>query len=554
MNDELGMNSKKNNIPKLFGSILLISVLFSIIMGVRAQQPPPRPSSAPARPMNPNIKIIELRQADILLKREESEAMVLKDNVILYHDGALMHCDSAYWFQHQNRFEAFSRVRINQGDTLFVNGDYMTYDGNIKIAKLRHNVRLEDKKATLFTDSLDFDRMQNLGYYFEGGMLVDDKNKLTSFWGQYNTINKDALFIDSVKLVNPEYTIHSEKLRYNTASKIADILGPSTIVSDSGTIHTSEGWYNTVTEESRLLNRSDVVSSDGTKTLIGDTIDYNRKTGIGKVQGNMKLHDTQRKAILYGNYGYYDDKKGYALARDSAYVIDYSQKDSLFLRGDTLEMTTDSTYRELKAMGKVRFYRNDIQGVSGLMHYVSKDSVLYMKNNPVIWNKNQQVMGDEIHVFMKDSVIDKALIKHFSFAIQQRPDTAQFNQLKGKDMTATFKDGNIRRVLVEGGAESLYYLLDEQNTIVGLNNLQGPVMRIGLSNDEIEDIRVIGEGKAVLTPIPQLQSEDKLLNGFLWLNELRPKNRYDIFRTETGKSASDAPKPKRFIRDEDVMR
>ena len=262
---------------KLFSieSALIFSVLFVFILAVKAQQPIMPP------------KIIELRQADELTKAANRDVQILKNNVIFFHEGAFMYCDSAYLYEKSNRFEAFSNVEIDQGDTLFVYGDYLHYDGDTKLARLRKNVRMEDKQVTLFTDSLNYDRLNNLGYYFDGGMLVDEENELTSFWGQYNPENKEALFSDSVKLINEEYTIFADTLKYNTLSKIANILGPSTIVSDSGYVKTTRGWYNTITDDSQLLDRSTVYSSNNDKTLTGDTIYYNRTTGFGTVHGNM---------------------------------------------------------------------------------------------------------------------------------------------------------------------------------------------------------------------------------------------------------------------------
>ena len=331
------MREKKQHILFSIESALIFSVLFVFILGVKAQQPPAQP------------KIIEMRNAGELVKRPATEAQVFLNDVVFYHEGAFMYCDSAYLYEEANRFEAFSNVIINQGDTIFVYGDYLDYEGNIKLAKLRNNVKMEDNQATLYTDSLNYDRMNNLGYYFDGGMLVDEENELTSFWGQYNPNNYEALFSDSVKLVNEQYTIFADTLKYNTSSKVVDILGPSSIVSDSGYIHTTRGWYNTITDDSQLLDRSTVYSSNGDKTLTGDTIYYNRTNGLGTVHGHMHLQDTAMKVILQGNYGYYNEKTEFALATDSAFAIEYSQKDSLFLHGDTLTMLTDSIYREVKA-------------------------------------------------------------------------------------------------------------------------------------------------------------------------------------------------------------
>ena len=460
-----------------------MSVLFLVIVSVRAQQPPPQQ-------VNPNVKIIELKQADLWSKRANFEPQILTNNVVFYHEGAFMYCDSAYLYEKDNSFEAFNNVRMEQGDTIFVYGDYLHYNGNTQLARLRDNIRMEDRQVTLFTDSLNYDRMANLGYYFDGGMLVDDENELTSFWGQYDPSSKDALFSDSVKLVNEEYTIYADTLKYNTDSKIADILGPSRIVSDSGYIHTNKGWYNTSTDDARLLDRSEVYSNDGTKVLIGDTIFYNRYTGIGKVFGNMVLEDTEREAILHGNYGYYDEKIEYALATDSAYAIEYSQGDSLFIHGDTLIMVTDSAYRDIKAYYDVRFYRSDMQGICDSMNYVSKDSILYMSGNPVIWNNSNQMLGNQIDVYMNDSTIEKMHVKDYALAIQDRQEENQYNQLSGRDLTAFFREGELHNVLVKGNAESLYYLVEEDSTVIGLNKTESAFLSMDVRDDKIQKIKL----------------------------------------------------------------
>ena len=511
---------KKRNQHKLFSieSALIFSVLFVFILAVRAQEP-----SAPP-------KTVELRQAKELRKTATSDVQILKDDVVFFHEGAFMYCDSAYLYEQSNRFEAFSNVEINQGDTIFVYGDYLHYEGNTRLAKLRNNVRMEDSQATLFTDSLNYDRMNNLGYYFEGGMLVDEENELTSFWGQYNPENNESLFSDSVKLVNEQYTIFADTLKYNTRTKIADILGPSTIVSDSGYIHTTRGWYNTISDDSQLLDRSTVYSSNEDKTLTGDTIYYNRKSGLGTVHGNMHLQDTAKKMILQGNYGYYNEKTEFALATDSAFAIEYSQTDSLFLHGDTLTMLTDSIDREIKAFHNVRFYRNDLQGVCDSMEYISKDSILYMYIEPIIWHENNQIIGQEMNIYLNDSTIDKVHVKNYAFSIQDRQKDDQYNQLKGRDMTAHFKDGELRYILVEGDAQSLYYLEEDDGTIIGLNKTQSAYLSMDIFKNELQKLKLWSSTTAETNPLSLLKPEDKKLKDFIWYENVRPMTKMDIFR------------------------
>ena len=281
-------------------------------------------------------------------KNVKQDAQVLVGDVRFRHDSSYMYCDSALFYKTDNSLEAYSNVRMEQGDTLFVYGQYLRYDGNTKIARLRENVRMENGQVTLFTDSLNYERIPNIGYYFEGGMIVDSLNQLSSYYGQYSPSTKLAVFNDSVRLENPNFTLISDTLHYNTDSKISTILGPSVIVSDSGTIHTSRGWYDTVHNTSMLLDRSEVIS--GNRFLTGDSISYDRGNGFGEVFGNMSIRDTLQHIILQGEYGYYNEKNGYAFATDSARCLEYSQGDTLYLHADTLQMVTiDSIYREVKA-------------------------------------------------------------------------------------------------------------------------------------------------------------------------------------------------------------
>lgn len=524
--------------------ILLSGMLFVLMLSARSQQPPP---------VDPAVKIVELKQANLLYKRADFEAQILKDSVVFYHEGAYMYCDSAYLFERTNSFEAFSNVRMEQGDTIFVYGDYLHYDGNTRLARLRNNIRMEDRQVTLFTDSLNYDRAANLGYYFDGGMLVDEKNELTSFWGQYDPVSKDALFIDSVKLINEDFTLFADSLKYNTESKVADILGPSTILSDSGFIKTSRGWYNTDTDDARLFDRSEIYSNDSTKVLIGDTIHYNRATGQGEVFGRMYLEDLKQKAILRGNYGTYNEKTEYGMATDSAYAIDYSQKDSLFLHGDTLKMIADSTYKNIYAYYNVRFYRNDIQGVCDSMSFVQRDSLLSLHGNPVIWNEGNQILGNRIDIYLNDSTIEKAHVRDYALAIQDRQVTGQYNQISGRDLKAFFTEGELRHVLVEGNAESLYYLVEEDSarTVIGLNKTESAYLSMDFMNDELEKLKLWSSTQAVTTPLSQLKPEESKLKGFMWLDYLRPLHKMDIFRRNERQGAdSEVQAPRRFSRDD----
>ena len=136
------------------------------------------------------------------------------------------------------------------------------------------------------------------------------------------------------------------------------------------------------------------------------------------------------------------------MCTDSAMAIDYSQRDSLFMHADTFKIftyniNTDSVYRKMHAFNKVRAYRTDVQAVCDSLVYNSKDSCMTMYRDPIVWNNNQQLVGEQIQVFMKDSVVDHAHVINQAFSIEQLRDTVSYNQVSSKEMFAYFEDGDI---------------------------------------------------------------------------------------------------------------
>lgn len=508
----------------------------------KTQQKPPMTTQAPkAHPAKGGKKVIEIRKALFLDRRIGFEPQILKDSVILYHDGIVMYCDSAYLDEAANRFEAFGTVQVVQGDTLFLYGSYLEYEGDIKLLKVRKNVRLVNKDVTLFTDSLDYDRVGNIGYYFDGGMLVDSLNELTSYWGQYEPGKHMALFRDSARLTNPKFVMYTDTLLYDTQSKISTIVGPTRIESDSVTIYSTKGWYNTSTEQSLLLDQSRIINKEGDRTLTGDSIYYHKKEGYGEVFGNMHLQDTTKKVILTGHYGLYNERTNYAMATDSALAIEYSQADSLFLHADTLELITDSIYREMKAHKGARFYRSDLQGVCDSLQFNTKDSTLYMYQNPILWNENHQILGDTIQVFFNDSTIDWTHIWPNAFAIEDK-DSIHYNQVKGRDLKAYFENKSIKHILVSGNAESIFYPEEKDKSMMGMNQTESSFLSMDFEDKKIQKIKLWPKATGKMTPLADLKPELGKLTDFQWYDYIRPLNRDDVFRKVQRKAGWDSSK------------
>lgn len=482
-----------------------------------------------------------LLHSDLLRKdSRHPDAQVVVGNVVFRHDSIYMYCDSAYYYDQISSFEAFSNVKMVQGDTLFLYGDHLYYDGMTQIAEMRKNVRMENRTTTLLTDSLNYDRVYNLGYFFDGGTLMDEQNVLTSEWGEYNPSTKQSVFNYNVKLVNPQFTLTSDTLRYNTASKVADIVGPSDIVSDANHIYSERGVYNTATGKADLYNRS-VLTNEG-KQLTGDTLFYDRNTGVGEAFHNMVMKDTINKNMMTGDYGFYNENTKYAFATKKAMAIDYSQGDSLFLHADTLmlktlHLNTDSMYREMRAFHKVRFYRSDLQGVADSLVFSSADSCLTLYKDPILWNKQQQLVGEEVKIYMNDSTIDWAHIINQALSVEQI-DSVTYNQVTGKEMKSYFRNGQMYKTEVIGSVRVVYYPMDSDSTLIGMNVSETSQLDIYLKDQKLERMVMSPKSNGTLYPMSKIPEGADRLQNFVWFDYIRPLNEQDIFNWR-GKKVED---------------
>lgn len=491
----------------------------------------PKPIATVVNPLAGAKSLVYLENAeqlsyDMMFK---PDAQILRHNVKFRQDNALLYCDSAYFYQKANSLDAFGNVRIVQGDTLFVYGDVLYYDGNSKLARMRHNVRMVNRKTTLTTDSLNYDRLGNLAYYFTGGKIVDELNTLTSVWGEYSPATKEALFQRKVHLVNKNFVLDSDTLRYNTNTNVANIVGPTHILYNKETnIYSKRGWYNTASERMMLLDRSEVKQKDG-KTMTGDTIFYDKKEKYAESFSRVVLNDTVQKQTLIGYYVNYNEIKKTGLATDSAMLVDWSSKDTMYLHADTLITEKDSIYDVARGHYGVRFYRNDMQGLCDSLAYSTRDSVLNLHGLPVVWTDNNQLSGEYIKAISKDSKLQRIEIQRSAMGIQQQ-DSIHFNQLAGKEIIAHIDSSALKRVNVNGNAETIYYPVDDlDSTLVGVNRTQSSYVVMYLNGKRIDRIVLTSASTGNMYPLLDAKDENMFLKNFFWLDEQRPKKREDIF-------------------------
>lgn len=447
-------------------------------------------------------------------------------DVIFEHNNATMYCDSAYLYNKQNVIHAYSNVHLNRGDTLHLYGDYMKYNGNTNIGEVRRNVVLKDDKATLTTDSLDFNTETSVANYFEGGKLINNENTLESVMGYYYANHNLFVFNDSVVVKTPDYTVFTDTLEYNTEIETAYFLGPTNIYNEDNHLYAENGWYKI--PEKKFQFNENARYQNKEKILIGDSLFFDDSLGIGIAIDNIEMIDTAENMILKGHYAYYLREPEKFFVTDSALLIQVTDKtDSLFLHADTLRSSYDSSgsFRIIRAYHKVQMYRNDFQARCDSMVYTDKDSVITMYHEPVLWSEGSQITAELVKGYIKNQKIDYF---HFigSSLIISIEEADKFNQIRGKEMKGYIRNNELYKVDVFGNGQSIYYTKD-QGEVVGVNFAESSDLIIYLKNGEVNRINMVTQPTGTLFPPGEL--EQKQLKGFKWLENLRPKSKRDIF-------------------------
>ena len=510
------------------------------------------PDNTPIRPQVPaqdrhQPNRVFLEHADSLrVTPYEPDVQILVGDVTFRRGDMFMYCDSARFYTSPDlpadSMEAFGNIRMEQGDTLFLYGDEMEYSGSqelVTIYGVGRDVRLINRDVTLEAPVLNYSMSMNLGYYDQGGKLTDPQNTLTSFEGEYAPPTKEANFYRRVILngrneKGDSAKVYTDTLLYNTDTHIAELPVFSRIIGEKGDIITTNGIFDTKNNTATLLDRSFIHTTDG-NTLTGDSIVFDRETGIGEAFGSMVLTDSVRSLRLEGDYGYFNQLTDSAYATGRARALEFSKSDTLYLHGREIRtFLTPDSLRLMIANPEVRFWRVDLQGVCDSMTFVQQDSMLYMNGDPIIWNENRQIFGNTIKVHLNDSTVDRVELPDFAFVAEAVEDEF-FNQMSGKTMIAKFEDGDLRELELNGSVQAIMLPEENDSTVNKIVNIESSSLQAFFINRDIERARLWPETTGTVTPIYLAKRSQLYLPKFRWEDAIRPTDPNDIFPRQPAK-------------------
>ncbi|MBP3419422.1 MAG: organic solvent tolerance protein OstA [Marinifilaceae bacterium] len=480
---------------------------------------------------------IKILHAKVAYPGRDTLPTKLVGDVKLQHNDMIMTCDSLYQYDHINFIKAFGNVHMVQNDTLNMWGDYATYDGNSQMAKVRNNVKLDDNSITLTTNFLDYDAANKIGYYFNTGKIFDDVNTLESDYGYYYMPIKQMFFKDSVVVNSPEYVMNSDTMKYHTETKVINILGPTTIVGENRTLYSEDGWYNSLSAHAELYKNNRI--SFNTYSGKADTIVADSATNMIIMRNNLSLLDSVNNVLVEGNYGEMQKETNYAFVTKRALLTMIGNPDSLFLHADTLTLKKeirDSVETNIvDAFYKVRMFNRDLQAVCDSMSFTTKDSLIYLYKDPVVWASGNQLTAEIIDLKLKDGMANQFHMQNNSLIVNPMDpklikllDSTMFNQIKGRTVTGYLRNNELYQVFVDGSGETIYYP-DDQGYPFALTKVLSSQIRIELENRQIQTITFLQKPEGTMNPLFMVTEDMKYLGGFKWRESERPESKADLF-------------------------
>ncbi|WP_411039893.1 OstA-like protein [Subsaxibacter sp. CAU 1640] len=460
------------------------------------------------------------------------------------HEGIDMWCDRAVYYEKEDFIEAYSNVVMKQGDTVNMNAKYVEYSGKTQLAFAGGNVILTEPKSTLTTDTLHFDKVKQQAYYNTGGKVVrDSSGTITSRIGRYYMSNKKYQFVNEVVLVNPQYTLNTDRLDFYSENGHAYLYGPSTIVGETSTIYCERGFYDTENDTGYFVKKSRI--DYDSRIIEGDSMYFDRKIDFASATNNIKITDTINNSVAKGHYAEVWKAKDSVFITKRALLISVQEKDSLYMHSDTIRVNGPPESRITRAYYNAKLYKSDLSGKADSIHADHKTGLTRLinlarfsstdafsgKRNPVLWNMGNQMTGDTIHLIAnpKTEQLDSLLVFNDAFVISKDTLGDGYSQTKGQRLIGLFKDNELYNIDVIKNAEVIYFMRDDKNELIGINKSKSASINMQIENNEIVETRFINQVDGDIYPESEFPENARKLRGFVWREEERPKSVEDLF-------------------------
>ena len=468
----------------------------------------------------------------------------LLGDVLLEHDGAIMRCDSAYLFQENNRFRAYGRVVIHSKGLRIV-GDSLYYEGELGTGRIfGKNVELRDtiQNYTLWSDVLDYDTQENSVRFSTWGRMRSEKNELESLRGEYLADQSLTILSGEVRFQGEELRSFSDTLEYNSNARMLYLWGNIRMYRLEQVGLCNKGWYNLDTKQSEL--QGSVAFRDKGEHFFSNRLYIDSEKKTLEATGHVLLEDSVRQDRTYTEHLFYWSEPQRIIADKAPmiYRVDSTSlpADTLYMRAESFDIKAETLERKVSgklqydtvyhiwALNKVRSYRNDFQIACDTLYVNGRDSLFTLQGKPYpyLWNANSQISAEHITGYLGEQGVDSMYFEDKVFVGMQDGDE-YYNQMTGLVMHAYLHENKLNCIRMEGEGDVIFFMREAEE-LIGVNRIKSPRYKIEIVDNAASEVVFYTTTQSVMLPLHETQQEDRVLYGFRWRSDLRPKSKEDI--------------------------
>lgn len=465
----------------------------------------------------------------------------LNTKIATYYEGAILTDGEAqlsskrgYFYVEKDEVYFKDSVVLIDPD-FFLRADTLKFNTESKIAGFLGPTIISNDSSRIYCEAGFYDLENNTAQFEQNAQYVKGEQTAQAKIIRYDGQKEEYLLEGNARIEEGERLATADTIRYDEKNDISYLFGKARVRDAGQDIEADEIIYDAKNEQYATRGRSRI--SDPPQILEADQVDYDEEKGFGVALGNVVWQDTSAQLTILCEQANYKKKTDYLKAiggkNGRPLLITIIDGDSLFMASDTLlslrndTLSTDSS-RAFIAYRDVRIFKSNLQAVCDSLIYNTTDSIFRFFMEPIIWSDTSQFTADTVHIQLADNKIDQIFLYRNAFIINS-PDEIYFNQVKGKDIVAFFEEGELRRMDVQGNAESVYYALDEEGAYVGVNKTICSEMLLYFGNNTVDQIKFFAEPKATLFPMKLADHQEMKIEGFHWEKSLRPKTVEDLF-------------------------
>jgi lipopolysaccharide export system protein LptA len=494
----------------------------------------------------------------------DTKDVYFKKNVLLVDPEYTLTTDTLLYNTISKVATIVAPTTINDGKTIMytTSGEYNTESGE---GNFDSRPTIEDSATTVTADRIIMDKKSGMAYAY-GNMVYRDTAQHMSLLSNYGTVNQakktilatqhplmilegktDTLYLsadtlysailgrDSINVRKPlkdTIAIVHEKAAEKgmpdlaKADSIARALPDSTAKALSDSIQ-SVAKVDSVTARAIVKQVPPPAQANGNPPFLDVKNDTTGKKFQERLQKANGLAERERDSLMNVVDTATLAAVNPALSKEVRDSLVKAGPDALQNKPDTSKEKDTTEIRYIMAWHNVRIYSDSLQGVADSVYYSTKDSIFRFYRNPVLWANSTQLSGDTIHLYTKNQTADKIYLTQNSLIVKEVSEDL-YDQIKGNFITGYFKNQSLDWMHVDGNAESIYYVQDDDGSIISVNKTLSGVINMYFLEGQLHHVNFIKDPEGTMYPFGQRPIDQMKLPNFKWDIKRRPRSKYEL--------------------------